>query len=117
MKILNFNLKIIGQIVFVIIILSTSQAKSLDKFNKASRVSDYFSGILLFSENQYDKSQKFLKRLDGLESSHKNYSLKYLYSLVNSGNIKEAFVYSKKLEKKNLDSFFFFFISGIVYIK
>ena len=77
MKILNFNLKIIGQIVFVIIILSTSQAKSLDKFNKASRVSDYFSGILLFSENQYDKSQKFLKRLDGLESSHKNYSLKY----------------------------------------
>ena len=72
---------------------------------------------MLFSENQYDKSQKFLKRLDGLESSHKNYSLKYLYSLVNSGNIKEAFVYSKKLEKKNLDSFESHFISGIFYLK
>ena len=117
MKIFNLNFKIIGQIVFVITILSTSQAKSLDKFNKASRVSDYFSGILLFSENQYDKSQKFLKRLDGLESSHRNYSSKYLYSLVNSGNIKEAFAYSKKLEKKNLDSFESNFISGIFYLK
>ena len=117
MKILNSNFKIIGQIVFVIIILSTSQAKSLDKFNKASSVSNYFSGILLFSENHYDKSQKFLKKLDGLESSHKNYSLKYLYSLVNSGNIKEAFTYSKKLEKKNLDSFESHFISGIFYLK
>ncbi len=49
MKILNSNFKIIGQIVFVIIILSTSQAKSLDKFNKASSVSNYFSGILLLT--------------------------------------------------------------------
>ncbi len=117
MKILNLNFKIIGQIVFVITILSTSQAKSLDKFDKASRVSDYFSGILLFSENQYDKSQRFLKRLDGLESSHKNYSLKYLYSLVNSGNIKEAFAYSKKLEKKNLVSFESHLISGVFHLK
>ncbi len=117
MKIINLNFKIIGQIIFVIIILSTSQAKSLDKFDKASRMSDYFSGILLFSENQYEKSQKFLKRLDGLESSHRNYSSKYLYSLVNSGNIKEAFAYSKKLEKKNLDSFESHLISGIFYLK
>ena len=40
-----------------------------------------------------------------------------MYSLVNSGNIKEAFVYSKKLEKKNLDSFESHFISGIFYLK
>ena len=47
------------------------------------------------------KSFKYFKKLNGLEKSHKNYSIKYLYSLVNSGNLKEAFNYSKKLEKKN----------------
>ena len=82
MKIFNFFYKIITSTLFVIIFLSTSQAKTLDKFNKADRVSDYFSGILLLNENQYEKSFNFLKRLDGLETNHINYSMKYLYSLV-----------------------------------
>ena len=101
MKVFNIINKTIGQIIFVIIFLSTSTAKSLDKFNKSDLVSDYFSGILLLNENQYEDSFRYLKKLDGLESSHKNYSIKYLNSLVNSGNFKEAFYYSKKLEKKN----------------
>ena len=60
---------------------------------------------------------KFLKKLNGLEKSHINYSLKYLYSLVNSGNFKEAFNYSKKLEKQKLDSFESHLIMGIFYLK
>ena len=43
------NPKIIGQILFVIIFLSTSSAKSLDKFYKTNQLSSYFSGILLFT--------------------------------------------------------------------
>ncbi len=117
MKLFNFKSKTILQIIFVIIFLSTSPAKSLDKLNKAERVSDYFSGILLFNENQYENSFKYLKKLNGLESSHLNYSVKYLYSLVNSGNFKEAFNYSKKLDKKKLDSFESHLISGIYYLK
>lgn len=117
MKIFNFNLKIIVQTLFVIIFLSTSPAKSLDKFNKSERISDYFSGILLLNDNQYEKSFDFLKKLNGLEASHKNYSIKYLYSLVNSGNLKEAFNYSKKLEKKKLDSFESHLVTGIFYLK
>ena len=105
MKIFKLNFKIIGQILFVIIFLSTSPVKSLDKFNEANRVSNYFSGILMLNENQYEKSLKYLKKLNGLERSHANYSIKYFYSLVNSGNLKEAFNYSKKLEKLKLDSF------------
>ena len=104
MKIFKFNLKIIVQILFVIIFLSTTHAKSLDKFNKADRVSDYFSGILLLNDNQYEQSFEFLKKLNGLENSHLNYSVKYLYSLVNSGNFREAFNYSRKLEKQKLNS-------------
>ncbi len=117
MKIFNFFYKTIASTLFVIIFLSTSQAKMLDKFNKADRVSDYLSGILLLNDNQYEKSFNFLKRLDGLETNHINYSMIYLYSLVNSGNLQKAFNYSKKLEKKELDSFESNLITGIFYLK
>ena len=63
------------------------------------------------------KSFNFLKKLNGLEASHINYSIKYLYSLVNSGNLKEAFNYSKKLEKQKLDSFESHLVTGIFYLK
>ena len=116
MKKTIFNKKIIGQIIFVIIILFTSPVKSLDKFNKAERLSNYFSGILLLNENQYEKSFNFFRKLNGLESSHVNYSVKYLYTLVNSGNLKEAYNYSKKLEKQKLDSFESYLIIGIYYL-
>ncbi len=117
MKIINFNIKTIIEILFVIIFLSTSPAKSLDKFDNANRVSDYFSGILLLNENQYEDSLKYLKKLNGLESSHNNYSKKYLYSLINSGNLKDAFNYSRKLEKQKLDSFESHLITGVYYLK
>ena len=117
MKIFKLIIKIIGQISFVIIFLSTSPVKSLDKFNEADQVSDYFSGILLLNDNQYDNSFKYLKKLNGLESSHTNYSIKFLYSLIYSGNLKEAFNYSKKLEKLKLDSFESHLITGVFYLK
>ena len=117
MHIFNFKFKIIGQILFVIIYLSTSPANSLDKFNKADQVSNYFSGIILLNDNHYESSLKYFKKLNGLENSHKNYSSKYLYSLVNSGNLKEAFAYSKKLEKQKLESFESQLILGVYYLK
>ena len=117
MKLFKSIYKIILHFLFVIIFLSTSQVKSLDKFEKSHSVSNYFSGILLLNDNQYEESFKYLKKLNGLESSHKNYSVRYLYSLINSGNLKEAFNYSKKLEKQNLDSFESHLISGVFYLK
>ena len=113
MKILKHFKKTIVQIFFVIIFFSTSSVKALDKFNKADSVSDYFSGILLLNENKYIKSLDFLKKLNGLETSHTNYSIKYLYSLVNSGKLKKAFDYSKKLEQQKLDSTESLIIIGI----
>ena len=117
MAIFKLSLKIIGQITFVIIFFSTLEAKNLDKFDRANQVSDYFSGILLLNDNQYNESSKFLKKLNGLEKSHINYSVKYLYSAINSGNFNEAFNYSKKLEKQKLDSFESNLITGIFYLK
>ena len=117
MKTLKLLVKIIVQFLFVIIFFSTTPVKSLDKFDKAENFSDYFSGILLLNDNKYEDSFKYLKRLNGLEASHLNYSNKYLYSLINSGNIKTAFNYSKKLERQNLDNFESHLISGIYYLK
>jgi len=117
MRILKSTFKVIAQITFVIIFFSTLEAKNIDKFNSANQVSDYFSGMLLLNENQYHKSFKFFKKLNGLEQSHINYSIKYLYSLTNSGNLSEAFNFSKKLEKQNQDSFESNLIMGVFYLK
>jgi tetratricopeptide (TPR) repeat protein len=117
MNIFKLSTKIIGQILFVIIFFSTLQAKNFDKFNEANDISDYFSGILLLNDNQYNDSVKFLKKLNGLEETHINYSSKYLYSLVNSGKFNEAFNYSRKLEKLKLDNYESNLITGIFYLK
>ena len=117
MKIFNIKNKIIVKVLIVIIFLFTTPAKSLDKFNKAERISNYFSGVLLLNENQYDESLVYLKKLNGLEANHLNYSKKYLYSLVNSGNFKEAFNYSKSLERQKLDNFESKLIMGIYHLK
>ena len=117
MNLFKLSFKIIGQVIFVIIFFSTLEAKSSNKFNDADNISDYFSVILLLNDNQYNSSFKYLKKLSGLEEIHTNYSIKYLYSLINSGNINEAFNYSRKLEKQKLESFESNLITGIFYLK
>ena len=111
--------KITAQVLFVIIFIffSTLEAKNSDKFIKGDEISDYFSGILLLNQNKYEESQKFLKKLDGLEKVHKSYSSKYIYSLINSGNFNQAFSFAKKLEKNKQDSFESDLIIGIYYLK
>ncbi len=104
-------------IVTVLITFSTLNAKNFDKFNKAGNVADYFSGILLLNQSKYEDSYKYLKKLDGLEKSHLNYSSIYLNSLVNSGKFSQAFTFSKKLEKESQGNFETSLIIGIYHIK
>ncbi len=105
------------QILFVIVMLSTLQAKSIEKFEKGNNISDYFSGIILLNDNQHDLSYKYFKKLEGLEDHHIKFSSKYLFSLVNLGKFKEAFEYSKKLEKKDLSNYESDLIIGTYYLK
>ena len=105
MLIIKKLVKIIGQIFFVIIFIffSTLEAKNFEKFNKAENIADYFSGIILLNQSKYTDSYKYFKKLDGLEKNHPNYSRKYIYSLINSGNFNQAFNFAKNLieNKKN----------------
>ncbi len=113
----KFIIKLTAQILFVITFFSTLEAKTLDKFNEGNYISDYFSGLLLLNDNQYDESYRFFKKLEGLEESHLEYSSRYLHSLVNLGKFNEAFNYSKKLEKRNLGNFETDLITGVYYLK
>ena len=117
MNIFKFITKFIAKIFFVIIFFSPLQAKNIEEFNSRQNISDYLSGILLLKDNQYDESHKFLKKLDGLEKIHINYSSKYLSNLVNLGRFNEAFNYSKKLEKNNLGNFESNLIIGVHHLK
>ena len=115
----KLSIQITRHILFVIIFIffSTIQAKSLDKFNKAENIANYFSGILLLQESRYDESFQYFKKLSGLEESHSTFSGKYLYSLINSGNFDQAFNYSKKLEKDKKDTYESDLIIGVYYLK
>ena len=90
---------------FVTIFFSSLQAKNLEKFDRGDSISDYFSGILLLNDNQYNKSYRFLKRLNGLEERHLNYSSKYLYALVNLGNTINERSYDEQLMEDVEDSY------------
>jgi len=117
MNLSKFIIKLIAQVVIVITFFSTAQSKNIDKFNDGKYISNYFSGILLFNDSQYDSSAIYLKKLEGLENSHSQYSSRYLYSLINSGNFNKAYLYSKKLEKKNLNIYESDLIMGIYFLK
>ena len=61
MNLLKLTIKLTIQTFFVIIFFSTLHAQNLDKFDKGEDISNYFSGILLLNENQYNESYLFLK--------------------------------------------------------
>ena len=103
--------------VIIFIFFSTLQAKTLNKFNKADKISDYFSGVLLLNQGKFDESYQYFKKLEGLENSHSSFSSRYLYSLVNSGNFSQAYSFSKKLERNQKASFESDLIMGIYYLK
>ena len=83
MNFIKLYTKIILQIFFFISIFNILNAKNLDKFNKAEKISNYFSGILSFDDNDYVRSYRYLNKLDGLEKNHRPYSKLYPYSLIN----------------------------------
>ncbi len=109
--------KLILQLFFVTIFFSTLHARNVDKFENGENVANYFTGILLFNDNKYGESYKFLKKLDGLENKHSNYSSRYLFSLINSGKFNEAYNYSRKLEIRKSANFESDLIIGIYYLK
>ncbi len=86
-------------------IFNSSHSKVL-KFNyDAKDISNYFSGLISFSDINYKSSEKFFKKLDDFEDKSQKYSSKFIQSLINLGKYEKAYEYSKKLKNKNLSNF------------
>ena len=117
MKVFKFIIALTLQVVFFLTIINTIHAKNIDKYQDADKISKYFSGILSFNDNEYANSYNYLRPLDGLEDNHLTYSKLYQYSLINLEKFTEAYRYSKKLERKGLDSFESNLIIGSFYLK
>ncbi len=117
MNFFSLVFKLILQVIFVIIFLSTLNARNVEKLDSGRNISNYFSGIILLNDNKYKDSYRFFKKLNGLEKTHKNYSSQYLFSLINSDKFNEAFNYAKKMEKTNSSSFESDLIIGTYYLK
>ena len=90
---------------FFLGIFNLSYSKTNEFNYDAKSISNYFSGLVSFDDFDYQTSQIFFKKLDNLENQKKDYSSKFIESLINLQKYKEAHKYSKKIEKKNLSNF------------
>ena len=104
MKVFSFIFKIILYTFILSGIFNSSHSKIIGFNYDAKYISNYFSGLVSFDNFDYVNSQKFFKRLDNFETKNQNYSSKFIQSLVNLEKYKEAHLYAKKLEAKNLSS-------------
>ena len=117
MKLLHF---IIGFILYTFIFLgisNSSYAKVLDFNQGAKNISNYFSGLISFDNFDYLKSHKFLNSLKESGKTSKNFSSKYIQSLIGLEKYKEAYSYSRKLEKENLSNFESNLVQGLFEFK
>ena len=110
-------IKFILQVFFFISIFNGLNAKNINTYYKADKISGYLAGVLSLNDNEYANSYNFLKKLNGIEEEHTSFSKKYLYSMINLRKFNEAYKFSKKLERKKIDSFESNLIIGIYHLK
>ena len=111
------NILVILKFILIFFLFTNLEAKNIGKFFSGNNYSNYFSGIISLNDDEYQNSYNFFTKLGGLEENHFNYSQNYLQTLVSLNKYTEAYKYSKKLEKKKLNSFESDLIIGIYYLK
>ena len=82
----------------IIGVLNSSYGKSKNFNYNAKNVSNYFSALISFDEADYQKSQKFFKKIQDIEKNNTSHTPSYIRSLVNLQKYTEAEQYSRKLE-------------------
>ena len=101
---------ILTKIFFIVIICfyqSTAYSKTNDKseFNH-KYLSNYFSALISYDNQNNQKALKYFNLSKTLESKNQTYMKKYLFSMVNDGQINKA-IKQIKFWKNNKDSDFF----------
>ena len=82
-----------------------SKNETLKDFNSKD-LSNYFSGIVAYENGENSKALKFFKSSKPLINRHNSYLERYIYSLVQDGEVKEAIIQIKNnITKDNSNSF------------
>ena len=105
MKIYHSIFRIILYTLILLGVFNSSYSKTNNFNYDARNISNYFSGLVSFDDFEYQDSEKFFKKIDNFEKIQNKYSSKLIQSLVNLEKFKEAKLYAKKIEKKNVSNF------------
>jgi len=82
-------------------VLSTySHSNILDFSKDAKNISNYFSGSVAFNNFEYDISKKHFEKFSKSEKVNNKFSSTFIQSLINLQKYKEAYFFSKGLDKK-----------------
>ena len=97
--------------------LSNFNAHSLNQkvLYSSKSISNYFSGIISSNNNNNKLALKYFNNLGYLKNNHDHFNHELVFTLVQSQKIPDAFLYLKKLKKKNVDFFNANLLLGINY--
>ena len=83
MKVFFSAFKIILYTLIFLGIFNSTYGRTIEFNQDAKSISNYFSGLISFDNFDYAGSKGFFKKLDESQSDNKNYSSKFIQSLIN----------------------------------
>ena len=86
-------------------VFNSSYGKSINFNYNAKNISDYFSALISFYDQDYLKSQEFFKKVKDSKKNHLSHSSKHIRSLISLQRYAEALRYSRSLENKKIYNF------------
>ena len=94
-------------LLLIAILLSGTAIIAKDNEIEYSRedISNYFSGIVSASQNYTDEAFEHLNKVQSLKSSHSNFNIQFIRTLVLLDKFDQAFAFSKDIWKE--DKYFF----------
>ncbi len=102
------------KILFILVIFlyhsNLYSSLNVNKFNQ-KYLSNYFSGLVSYNNNENNKALKFFNSSKKLLSTHESIFIKYIYSLVENDQITKAI---NETEKAKLNTNFNFFEANIL---
>ena len=85
-------------------VFNSSYGKSINFNYNAKNISDYFSALISFYDQDYLKSQEFFKKVKDSKKNHLSHSSKHIRSLISLQRYAEALRYSRSLENNSFSS-------------
>ena len=117
MKLFYYIFRLILYTFIFLGIFNSSYSKILN-FNQSDKnISSYFSGMISFDNFDYLNAQRFFNDLSESSMNNKNFSSRFIQTLIGLEKYQEAYSYSKKLEKKSLSNFESNLIQGLFEFK